>query len=374
MNNSRRRFRPRQKSNFRRRSNGVVHSNGHFQSNSGNNSFSRNGSMTNPFNIEKAIQKYKQLAKDALSSGDPILSENYLQHADHFMRIIEDKIDVINNLIDAGFPRIEVSSFVSPKAIPQLADAATILENVKRNHETTLAALVPNARGALRAVDAKLDEIVVFLSASESHNKKNVNRSVKDSLLGFKEIADIAGKNNIPIQGDIATAFGCPFEGNVSAKRLAEISKEYKMMGFKGVTLGDTTGMATPTVVTEAVNAIRDMVPDFDITLHFHNTRGIGLANVMTGLNLGITDYESCFGGMGGCPFAPNATGNICSEDLIYLLHEMGIETGINLDQLINVAKKVENLVGHRLPGQVMRAGPRLLKYSMEDVPTAIGA
>ena len=286
----------------------------------------------------------------------------------------EDKIDVINNLIDAGFPRIEVSSFVSPKAIPQLADAATILENVKRNHETTLAALVPNARGALRAVDAKLDEIVVFLSASESHNKKNVNRSVKDSLLGFKEIADIAGKNNIPIQGDIATAFGCPFEGNVSAKRLAEISKEYKMMGFKGVTLGDTTGMATPNVVTEAVNAIRDMAPDFDITLHFHNTRGIGLANVMTGLNLGITDYESCFGGMGGCPFAPNATGNICSEDLIYLLHEMGIETGINLEQLINIAKKVETLVGHKLPGQVMRAGPRLLKYSMEDVPTAIGA
>ena len=286
----------------------------------------------------------------------------------------EDKIDIINNLIDAGFPRIEVSSFVSPKAIPQLADAATILENVKRNHETTLAALVPNAKGALRAVDAKLDEIVVFLSASESHNKKNVNRSVKDSLLGFKEIADIAGKNNIPIQGDIATAFGCPFEGNVSAKRLAEISKEYKMMGFKGVTLGDTTGMATPKVVTEAVNAIRDMVNDFDITLHFHNTRGIGLANVMIGLNLGITDYESCFGGMGGCPFAPNATGNICSEDLIYLLHEMGIETGINLDQLINIAKKVENLVGHRLPGQVMRAGPRLLKYSMQDVPTAIGA
>ena len=286
----------------------------------------------------------------------------------------EDKIDVINTLIDAGFPRIEVSSFVSPKAIPQLADAATILENVKRNHKTTLAALVPNARGALRAVDAKLDEIVVFLSASESHNKKNVNRSVKASLHGFKEIADIAGKNNIPIQGDIATAFGCPFEGDVSAKRLAEISKEYKKMGFKGVTLGDTTGMATPIVVTEAVNAIRDMVPDFDITLHFHNTRGIGLANVMTGLNLGITDYESCFGGMGGCPFAPNATGNICSEDLIYLLHEMGIDTGINLDQLISVAKRVETLVGHRLPGQVMRAGPRLLKYSMEDVPTAIGA
>ena len=286
----------------------------------------------------------------------------------------EDKIDVINHLIDAGYQRIEVSSFVSPKAIPQLADAETILNKVKRNSKSTLAALVPNAKGALRAVEAKLDEIVVFLSASESHNKKNVNRTVKESLQGFKEIADIAGKNNIPVQGDIATAFGCPFEGNVSSKKLVDISKEYKLMGFKGVTLGDTTGMATPPVVTDAINAIRDNVPDFEITLHFHNTRGVGLANVMTGLNQGISDYESCFGGMGGCPFAPNATGNICSEDLIYLLHEMGIETGIDLDQLINIAKKVESLVGHKLPGQVMRAGPRLLSYSMDDVPTAVGA
>ena len=286
----------------------------------------------------------------------------------------EDKIDIINNLIEAGFPRIEVSSFVSPKAIPQLADAETILNKVNRNSNTTLAALVPNSRGALRAVEAKLDQIVVFLSASESHNKKNVNRSVDESLQGFREIADIAGKNNIPIQGDIATAFGCPFEGNISPKKLANISKEYKKMGFRGVTLGDTTGMATPVVVTDAINAIRDNVPDFNITLHFNNTRGVGLANVMTGLNEGITDYESCFGGMGGCPFAPNATGNICSEDLIYLLHEMGIKTGIDLDKTIAIAKKVENLVGHKLPGQVMRAGHRLLSYSMDEVPTAVGA
>ncbi|WP_443644202.1 hydroxymethylglutaryl-CoA lyase [Candidatus Levibacter sp. Uisw_134_01] len=286
----------------------------------------------------------------------------------------EDKIDIINNLIEAGFPRIEVSSFVSPKAIPQLADAESILSKVNRSSKTTLAALVPNSRGALRAVEAKLDQIVVFLSASESHNKKNVNRSVDESLQGFREIADIAGKNNIPIQGDIATAFGCPFEGNISPKKLADISKEYEQMGFKGVTLGDTTGMATPVVVKDAIKSIRDKVPGFDITLHFHNTRGVGLANVMTGLNEGITDYESCFGGMGGCPFAPNATGNICSEDLIYLLHEMGIKTGIDLDKIISVAKKVENLVGHKLPGQVMRAGHRLLSYSMDEVPTAVGA
>ena len=285
----------------------------------------------------------------------------------------DDKIDVINNLIDAGFPRIEVSSFVSPKAIPQLADAATILENLKRNHETTLAALVPNARGALRAVDAKLDEIVVFLSASESHNKKNVNRSVKDSLLGFKEIADIAGKNNIPIQGDIATAFGCPFEGNVEYKKLVEISRQYKALGFKGVTLGDTTGMATPPIVKSAIREIQDNVPNFDITLHFHNTRGVGLANVLVGLNEGINLYESCFGGIGGCPFAPDATGNICSEDLVYMMNEMNIKTGIDINHLIKIAKEAERILDYKLPGQVMHAGERLKKYSLEEVKTAKG-
>ena len=286
----------------------------------------------------------------------------------------EDKIMLINELVKAGFKRIEFSSFVSPKAIPQLADADKVIQGVNRNNDVTFTALVPNLRGAIRALECQIDEIVVFLSASESHNKKNLNRSINESLTGFEEVVKLANDNNIPVHGDISTAFGCPFEGNVEYKKLVEISKQYKALGFKGVTLGDTTGMATPPIVKAAIREIQDNIPDFDITLHFHNTRGIGLANVMTGLNLGITDYESCFGGMGGCPFAPNATGNICSEDLIYLLHEMGIETGINLDQLINVAKRVETLVGHRLPGQVMRAGPRLLKYSMEDVPTAIGA
>ena len=285
----------------------------------------------------------------------------------------DDKIDVINNLIDAGFPRIEASSFVSPKAIPQLADAATILENVKRNHETALAALVPNARGALRAVDAKLDEIVVFLSASESHNQKNLNRSIHESLTGFEEIVKLANDNNIPVHGDISTAFGCPFEGNVQYKKLVEISKQYKTLGFKGVTLGDTTGMATPPIVKAAIREIQDNIPDFDITLHFHNTRGVGLANVLIGLNEGIYLYESCFGGIGGCPFAPDATGNICSEDLVYMMNEMNINTGIDINHLIKIAKKAEKILDYKLPGQVMHAGERLKKYSLEDVKTAKG-
>ena len=285
----------------------------------------------------------------------------------------KDKILLINDLIQAGFKRIEFSSFVSPKAIPQLADADEVIKGIKRNSDTTLTALVPNLRGAIRAVEGKIDEIVVFLSASESHNNKNLNRSIKESLLGFEEVIKLANDVNIPVHGDISTAFGCPFEGEISSKKIVEITKEYKNLGFKGVTLGDTTGMATPPVVTKAIRDIKENVPGFEITLHFHNTRGVGLANVLVGLNEGIIHYESCFGGIGGCPFAPDATGNICTEDLVYLMHEMNIDTGIDLNKLINIAKKAETILGYSLPGQVMHAGPRLKKYSIKNVPTATG-
>ena len=285
----------------------------------------------------------------------------------------KDKISLINDLINTGFKRIEYSSFVSPKAIPQLADASEVIKGINRNKDITLTALVPNLRGAIRAIEANIDEIVVFLSASESHNNKNLNRSIKDSLIGFEEVVKLANDVNIPVHGDISTAFGCPFEGNISSKKIVEISKEYQNLGFKGVTLGDTTGMATPHVVKNVIRDIKDNIPNFEITLHFHNTRGIGLANVLVGLQEGINHYESCIGGIGGCPFAPDATGNICSEDLIYLLEELGIKTGIDLNKLIKVAKKAEKILGYTLPGQVMHAGPRLKKYSIYDVPTASG-
>ena len=285
-----------------------------------------------------------------------------------------DKVLLINDLIQAGFKRIEFSSFVSPKAIPQLADADEVIKGIKRKSDTVLTALVPNLRGAIRAVEAKIDEIVVFLSASESHNNKNLNRSIKESLLGFEEVIKLANDVNIPVHGDISTAFGCPFEGEISSQKIVEITKAYKSLGMKGVTLGDTTGMATPPVVTKAIRDIKEKVPDFEITLHFHNTRGVGLANVLVGLNEGIDHYESCFGGIGGCPFAPDATGNICTEDLVYLMHEMNIDTGIDLNKLINIAKKAERILGYSLPGQVMHAGPRLKKYSLENVPTATGS
>lgn len=285
----------------------------------------------------------------------------------------EVKIQWVNALIDAGVPKVEFSSFVSPKAVPQLRDAAEIMAKAKKSDKTVMAALVPNARGAADAAEAGVDEMVVFMSASESHNLKNVNRTVDESLAGFKEVAKIADEANIPVHGAIATGLGCPFEGDVPAEQLVYIAKHYRDMGFVGVGFGDTTGMATPPVVERAVTAVRAAVPELPITLHFHNTRGIGLANVMKGLELGVKEYESSFAGLGGCPFAPGASGNICTEDLVYLLHEMGYETGIDLDALCELARKIEIHMDRDLPGQVMKAGPRLRNYGMDDAKTAVG-
>lgn len=285
----------------------------------------------------------------------------------------EAKIKMINDLMDAGVPRIEFSSFVSPRAVPQLADVKDVLSGLNRSSDTILAALVPNARGAIRACEAGVDEIIVFMSASESHNLKNVNRTVDESLAGFEDVAKIASEKGIPVHGVIATALGCPFEGDVPVEKLSYIAKHYRDLGFTGLGLGDTTGMATPPVVQKAVRHLQDTVPELPLGLHFHNTRGIGLVNVMTGLDEGVENYDSSFGGMGGCPFAPKATGNICTEDLLYMLHEMGIETGIDLSKMIKIAKDVETVMGRELPGQLMKAGPRLHLHSIKDVATASG-
>ncbi len=283
------------------------------------------------------------------------------------------KIDLINQLIDAGLKEIEYSSFVSPRAVPQLADAADVLAGLDRTTGVHLVALVPNAKGAKRAIEAGVDEIRVFVSASESHNQKNVNRAIEDSLEGFKEVMSIATAAGRPVSGAIATSFGCPFEGDVLVEQVGMIARRFRDLGMVGVGLGDTTGMATPPLVAERCRYLQDHVPDLPITLHFHNTRGIGLVNVMAGLDEGIDRYESSFGGLGGCPFAPGATGNICTEDLVFLLHEMGIETGIDLEKLCSVARKVEEVVGRTLPGQVMKAGPRLKLSEMNQVQTAVG-
>lgn len=283
------------------------------------------------------------------------------------------KVELINGLIDAGVKEIEYSSFVSPRAVPQLADATEVLAALDRSTDVHLVALVPNAKGAERAVEAGVDELRVFVSASESHNQKNVNRSVEDSLRGFEDVLRIATAAGRPVSGAIATSFGCPFEGDVPVEQVGKIAKRFFELGMVGVGLGDTTGMATPPLVVERCRHLRAEVPNLPITLHFHNTRGIGLANVMAGLDEGIDRYESSFAGLGGCPFAPGATGNICTEDLVFLLHEMGIETGIDLEKLCHVARRVEQVVGRSLPGQVMKAGPRLNLSALDNVKTAVG-
>ena len=283
------------------------------------------------------------------------------------------KIELINQLVDAGLPIIEFSSFVSPRAVPQLADAAEVLAGIDRSRGTKLAALVPNAKGAERAAAAGVDEIRVFVSASETHNQKNVNRSIEESLSGFEDVMRIANDAGIPVEGAIATAFGCPFEGEVPVEQVGYIAGRFRDLGMTGVGLGDTTGMATPPLVAERCRHLKEHVPELPIALHFHNTRGIGLVNVMAGLAEGIDVYEASFAGLGGCPFAAGATGNICTEDLVYMLHEMGIETGIDLERLCGAARHVEQVIGRTLPGQVMKAGPRLRLHPVDEVATAAG-
>ncbi len=254
-----------------------------------------------------------------------------------------------------------------------MRDAADVLAGIDRSKGAVLTALVPNARGADRAAEAGVDAMVVFMSASESHNLKNVNRTRAQSLEGFAEIVRIAGDAQIPVFGAIATSFGCPFEGEVPVSSVVEIARAYRDMGITTLSLGDTTGMATPPVVQERCRALREAVPEADIALHFHNTRGVGLACVYAGLLEGVTRYEASIGGLGGCPFVPRATGNICTEDLVYMLGECGVETGVDLEKLIGVAQEAEAIIGHTLPGQVMKAGPRLQTASMDSVATANG-
>lgn len=284
-----------------------------------------------------------------------------------------DKIAIVDGLMDAGLTKIQVTSFVSPRAVPQLADAAEVLAGVTKKPGVVFSALVPNARGAERAAETDVDIMGVFCSASESHSAKNVNASIDETLARFPPVAEIAAKAGKRVQGDIATVFGCPFEGEVAPEAVVKIARFYRDLGIVDLNLGDTTGMATPTTVRRVMAALREAVPEMIVTLHFHNTRGVGLANVLVGLEEGVTRYDASIGGLGGCPFAAGATGNICTEDLVYLLEESGYRTGIDLEKLIDTAKLTERVIGRELAGQVMKAGPRLTRHGLGDVSTAAG-
>jgi hydroxymethylglutaryl-CoA lyase len=296
-----------------------------------------------------------------------------LQSEPHFVPTA-DKLALFERLVAAGVRRFELTSFVSPKAVPALADAAELVAAAQGHAGVSLAALAPNPRGIERALAAGVDEVVVFLSASETHNRKNLNRSVDRSLHDLQEIAGLVHGSGVGLHGAIATAFGCPFEGDVPLDQLQRLATRFAEFGFSGLTLGDTTGMATPPRVRAAVQRLQATVPDLPITLHFHNTRGIGLVNVMEGLACGIDSYESSLGGIGGCPFAPGATGNICTEDTVHLLHEVGVETGIDLAQMCDAARELQRMLGHPIPGQVMVAGPRDRRFEAEGALCATGS
>ncbi|OSP53673.1 hydroxymethylglutaryl-CoA lyase [Pseudoruegeria sp. SK021] len=283
------------------------------------------------------------------------------------------KIELAEALIASGLRHFEMTSFVSPRAVPQMRDAAEVMAAFRDRPDLWLTALVPNAKGAERSIEAGVDAMVVFMSASESHNLKNVNQTRQHSLQGFRQIADIAQGTGVVVQGSIATAFGCPFEGEVPVADVVEVAKAYRDLGITRITLGDTTGVATPPLVAERCRALREAVPDIDISLHFHNTRGVGLVCAYAGLLNGISRFESSVGGLGGCPFVPRATGNISTEDFVYMLDECGIGSGVDLPKLCDAAKLAERIVGRALPGQVMKAGPRLRTYPMDAARTANG-
>lgn len=278
------------------------------------------------------------------------------------LQIIEEfvptdrKIELVNALIDAGVRRMEVTSFVHPKFVPQLKDAADLMDGIERQGCACMA-MVPNMKGAERAVAAQVDMLDVIVSASESHNRSNVRRSIEESLEGFVPILALAKDAGMPVRASLATAFGCPFEGEVPASQVVRVCRRLHDLGVVEIALCDTTGMANPVQVTKVVKACLEEIPDLQWAAHFHNTRGAGSANLLAALLEGVTVFDASIAGLGGCPFAPGATGNVPTEDMVHMLHEMGIETGIDLPALVSAAEVAEEIIGETLPGQVMKAG-----------------
>jgi hydroxymethylglutaryl-CoA lyase len=281
------------------------------------------------------------------------------------------KVEVVDRLSEAGLPRIEVTSFVHPRAVPQLRDAEAVMAAIRRRPGTRYAALVPNEKGAARAVDAGVDAIHTVLSASESHNLANVNMTIAESIDRLGAVARLAARAGVPLQCGISTSFGCPFEGDVPLDRLERVVAQLVDLGAGAIGLADTTGVANPRQVSAVLERLVPRFPGVEWTLHTHDTRAMAIPNILAALEHGVTHLDASIGGLGGCPFAPGASGNVCTEDLVHCLHAMGVGTGIDLDRLVAVSRRVEQLIGRPLPGQIVKAGPSTRRYPVPDTVAA---
>lgn len=282
----------------------------------------------------------------------------------------EAKIKLVNELSHCGFAKVEVTSFTSPKAIPMLRDAEEVMGRIERVSGVEYSVLVPNLRGAERALEAKADELNLVMSTSETHNLANLRMTREKSFAALSEVIRHVGAR-APINVSLSTSFGCPMEGDVAQSVIEEYADRFAALGVRGLSICDTTGMANPAQVIRMAESLQQQLPNLQLTFHFHNTRGMGLANVLAAVQSGITRFDGSLGGLGGCPYAPGASGNIASEDAIYMLDEMGFDTGIDIPRLLDIARELPNIVGHEVPGQMIKAG---LNCNLHSAPPYVEA
>jgi hydroxymethylglutaryl-CoA lyase len=294
--------------------------------------------------ISGPVSVYEVSPRDGLQNEAKLVSLN-------------DKRDLVLALVAAGLRRIEVTSFVSPRWIPQLADAAELVALLPPAPGVSFSALCPNATGLERAKAVGLEEVAIFLSASETHNQKNTNKSIQRSLEVFEELIPVARDAGMRVRAYVSTVWGCPYEGAVDPRRALEITRELIRWGVYQVSLGDTIGVGTPLQTRQICELFLAEFSIDQLALHFHDTRGTALSNVLVGLDAGIRTFDAAVAGLGGCPYAPGAAGNLATEDLVYMLQGMGLETGVDLAALIAAGELAERIVGRKLPGKVHQAG-----------------
>lgn len=295
-------------------------------------------------NLPKSITVCEVGLRDGLQNEKVILST-------------EQKLTLLEKIQDSGISLIEIGSMVNPKAVPQMADTGEVYRQLTKKDNTEYRVLVLNQKGLERAIDAGMKKVKITLSVSEAHQKANANSTPIEMFEKFAPMAEYAAAHGVTLSGAMATSFGCPFEGKIPIDRIKAVAAEFLKIGVTELSMSDTTGMANPDLVYRQCCEMKDTFPEVMWNLHFHNTRGMGLANVLAGMQAGITRFDASLGGLGGCPFAPGATGNIATEDLLHMCSEMGIETGVNLDKIIAAARELQDMVGHPLPGAILKAG-----------------